>query len=348
MNRGSDDPPALRFLRWLLRSFHLGRWYGVEVRMYWAALLLPLLFLRWTMAAHVPFGLALALVAVQFTGLFTVIWTHEMGHVAMGWRHRIRSDLITLGPLGGLAHLNAPAPSPGAELRIALAGPCVHLLWFAVLWPLGLVVPAGAGFGGLPGWSVKFLWQLNLALLAFNLLPIFPLDGGRALRALLAMRWHPNRATLWVTTLGVAGGGLLVLLAMAPPFHLDLAAGVQGAIGLLIGLSCISGSLAERRAARHVPIYGHGAGRCEPWATDPDAWRRGASSPEPEARPGWFARWRAARSARRAAARAAAAKAFDEQVDAVLARVHEVGMAGLTAREKDVLKRAAARRRSAG
>ena len=54
----------------------------------------------------------------------------------------------------------------------------------------------------------------NWLLLLFNLLPFFPLDGGRAARALLSLRWHPNRATMWVTTAGMIGGGLLMLLAL--------------------------------------------------------------------------------------------------------------------------------------
>lgn len=335
-----DNSPAVRLLRFLLRSFRIGVVFGVEVRMYWAALALPLLFSGWVASGDLLTTALLA--AIQFVALFAVIWTHEMGHIAMGWRHRIRTDLITLGPLGGVAHLNAPAPSATAELQIALAGPAVHLAWLAVVWPLSLATPDGGGWFFDPLWhAVWYLKVTNLGLLLFNLLPIFPLDGGRALRALLAMRWHPNRATMWVTIGGFVGGGLLILYALQ-------GGGIHSTIGLLIGASCISACLHERRVARHLPIYG-GFAAPHPWQVDPDAWKRVASGVLREPRPpGFFARWRQQRLAAAAKRRAAEQAELDREVDTILARVHEVGMTGLSEREKAVLKRASERRRGVG
>ena len=100
--------------------------------------------------------------------------------------------------------------------------------------------------------------------------------------------------------------------------------------------------------ARHALVYQQSVRR-EPWEQDPDAWKRGAASAAvDEPRPGWLARRRQARAEQKAAAQERRDRELDHQVDAVLERVSEVGMSGLTADEKAVLKRASERRRGAG
>lgn len=343
--RDYDNSPLMRFLRFVTRSFAIGDFFGVHVRMYWAAaILMPLVFLRW-----VPRGTtmeAITCTAICFTGLFAIIWVHEMGHIAAGWRLGIRSDRITLSPFGGVAHMNAQAASPRGELLVSLAGPATHLLWLVVFWPLQLLLPERVFV--IDGWwtcpvefTVWFFVTTNVSLLLFNLLPFFPLDGGRCLRALLAMRVHPNRATMWATSVGIGGGVLLVVLALGRP---DL----QSSIGLVIGLSCVSHCIQERRMARHVLVYEQA--QRDPWAMDPDAWKRGAG-PLADARqrqPGWFTRWRSERAERRAEIRADKERELDREVDAALERVHQVGMSGLNDREKAVLQRASRRRRGVG
>ncbi|HEX5054414.1 MAG TPA: hypothetical protein VFZ65_21730, partial [Planctomycetota bacterium] len=107
------DSPLMQLLRVLSRSFGIGTFFGVHLRMYWAAaILMPLLFLRWIGPASGTTLEALLLTTVCTLLLFVVIWTHEMGHIACGWRFGIRTDLITLSPLGGVAHMNAPARTP--------------------------------------------------------------------------------------------------------------------------------------------------------------------------------------------------------------------------------------------
>jgi Zn-dependent protease len=342
-----DNSPLGRVWQVVTRTFAIGTFFGVHVRVYWAALVLPLLFLRWTAPATASGAEAFVLAMLAFVALFVVIWSHEMGHIAAGWRCHIRTDLITLGPLGGVAHLGAPARTPRDELFITLAGPATHLVWLAVFWPLELLLPAQVL--EIDGWyqcpikfTVWFLRTTNLTLLLFNLLPIFPLDGGRVLRALLSLRVHANQATLWVGTLGIVGGTCLVLYGLWAP---DL----QGAIPVLIGVTCILASIQERRIARHVLIYRPQA-QSFAWETDPDAWKRGGGGVAGRElhRPGWFARWRTARVQKKAQARADADAALEREVDTILDRVHRVGMTGLSDREKAVLKRASSRRRGAG
>ena len=343
-----DPSPAHRLLRLLMRSFRIGVFFGVEVRMYWtAAILMPLLFWSWFAPVAETWGEELTLATIATVLLFVIIWSHEMGHIACGWRYRIRTDLITLSPLGGVAHMNAPATTPHAELGIALAGPAVHLVWLAVFWPLKLWLPYG--LCGIEGWwdpihfTVWFLVTTNVGLLLFNLLPIFPLDGGRSLRALLSMRWHPNRATMWATTIGFVGGGLLILSGLFRRSY-------ESFIPICIGISCISACVNERRVARHALIYDESLRR-ELWEGDPDAWKRASASISHDLtrrRPGFFVRWRMQRAARRAAAAREADAALNREVDEILERVHKVGMTGLSNREKAVLKQAANRRRGAG
>lgn len=341
--RDYDPSPLHQLIRLVTRTFAIGTFFGVHVRMYWAgAILLPLLAWQW-MPGSGLFALGMALWTSAL--LFFVIWTHEMCHIVAGWRLRIRTDLITLSPLGGLAHMNAPATTPRGELLVSLSGPAVHLAWLCVFWPLQWLLPDHAMVTDAWPWralllSVWYLVLVNQVMLVFNLIPFFPLDGGRCLRALLAMRVHPNRATLWATNVGIAGGALLVVLALTQRE-------LSSTILLLIGLSCIAASLQERRMAQHALVYGHTIR--DPWEADPDAWKYGGDPQQRRSRrPGWLARWRAQRAERKAADRDAERQQLDREVDRILERVHEVGMSGLSDREKAVLKRASQRRRGAG
>jgi len=335
---GYDPTPLHRLWRILTASFSLGTWFSVHVRMYWAAVVfMPLIFLSRLPTASAT-G-AIGLMVICFVGLFAIIWTHEMGHIACAWRFRIRTDKITLGPLGGLAHLNASASTPREELLIALAGPAVHLVWLLVLWPIEWLLPEGTFYLDFAVW---YLIVTNQALLLFNLLPIFPLDGGRALRALLSMKFHPNRATLWVANMGIAGGILVILLSL-------MRADLWSSIGFLIGLSCIMSSIQEKRVARHTLIYQRT--QREPWETDPDAWKNGGSSYDEddkvERKPGWLARRRALKAEALAESKRKEERDLEAKVDEILARVSEVGINGLSDEEKAILEQASRKRRGA-
>ena len=334
-----ESSPLHRLWRALTADFSLGTWFSVHVRMYWAALILmPLVFLRRVPATGLE---ALAEALLCFVGLFVIIWTHEMGHITAARRYHIRTDKITLGPLGGLAHLNAPASHPQQELWIALAGPAVHLAWLLPLWCIEWLMPETAYYETWYGFLVWYLVVTNQVLLVFNLLPIFPLDGGRALRALLAMRVHANRATLWAANIGIGGGAIIMLLSMTR-------ANVESSIGFVIGLTCIFACINEKRLARHALIYQ--SHRADPWATDPDAWKRGIKPDHgsiTSRQPGWLQQRRQARAARIAAAKRQADAQLSAQVDQILERVSQVGITGLTQAEKDVLQRASKQRRGA-
>ena len=151
---------------------------------------------------------------------------HEYGHALTARRFGIGTRSITLLPIGGLALLESMPKDPRQEIVVALAGPAVNLAIAAILY---LVLQAGARPGALFALdagrrAAAQLFAANLLLAAFNLLPAFPMDGGRVLRALLAMRMERVRATriaarvgqalaVGLALLGLIGNPMLILIA---------------------------------------------------------------------------------------------------------------------------------------
>ena len=177
-------------------SWKLGRVAGIDLFLHPSALLV--LFLGSAMyggdvVAAVPFVVA----------LFGSIVLHELGHALMARRYGIGTRDITLYLIGGVARLERMPRSAGPELLIALAGPAVNVAIAAVLGAT-LLVGLAVDPGGSPGLA-DFLLQvvsLNVGLLLFNLLPVFPMDGGRVLRALLSGWLGRVRATEVAAGLG--------------------------------------------------------------------------------------------------------------------------------------------------
>ncbi len=143
--------------------------------------------------------------------LFGLVLLHEIGHLLMARLLQIPVTSILIWPLGGFTAVRLPPRRFGAEFAIALAGPVVNLL--IALGALGAAGIPQAAWGKPWGfWST--LWLLNLLLGAFNLLPVFPMDGGRILRSMLAMGLGEDRGTWLTLRMGQAGamgiGGLAV------------------------------------------------------------------------------------------------------------------------------------------
>ncbi len=219
-------------------SFRIGRIAGTDVKIHVTFLLLLAFF------AFRDFGDgggAAALAGmVWLLSLFACVLLHEFGHIAAARRYGILTPDVILLPIGGVARLSRIPEEPRQELVIALAGPAVTLAIAIVLYGIlrltGTPMPFTAASLQNPG-LLPSLVVANVFLLLFNLLPAFPMDGGRVLRALLAMRMPYVRATRTAARVGqliaLAGGiyGLLghdtwLLLIAAFVF---LAAGAEAA-----------------------------------------------------------------------------------------------------------------------
>ena len=342
----------------LSKSFRLGRVAGIEVRVFWTAVLVlavaAIELSRWPGVGLLE---AVAVGLLLQGGLYVVVLVHELGHALVGRRLGMSFPTITLSALGGLAHGMTPPPGPRAEALVSLAGPATHAFWVGLALALGPVVPPlRVGAHALPLDVADWLLTANLWMLGFNLLPFFPMDGGRVLRAVLAMRMHPNRATTIAARVGAFGAIAILATAMS-------VRGFGGTLLLFIGLSNLLACLRELAVVQFSEgPYGAPA---DPWATDPDAWKSGGpGGGDAPSRSGWFARWRRRRRARllpRDDARPAAKTTVvleappapragrDEhdaaELDRLLEKVSEVGLAGLSDDERERLRRISEARR---
>lgn len=190
-------------------SWKIGRVAGIELRVHATFLIL----LVWLAIVYYREAGTLAGAAggIVFTlALFASVVLHEFGHALTARRFGVPTRDITLLPIGGVARLQYIPEQPKQELAVALAGPAVTLTIAALIWivlrALGLsTAPPSAAvpLGTRGSFFVQLMW-VNVSLLVFNLLPAFPMDGGRVLRALLALRMPHLRATAVAARLGKA------------------------------------------------------------------------------------------------------------------------------------------------
>ncbi len=178
-------------------SFRIGRLFGIQVRLHLT--FLPWIAF-WAYSAWKEAGDPTAAVhaAAALLALFACVLLHEFGHILMARRFGIRTHDVTLLPIGGVARMESTGNTPRQELLIALAGPAVNVVIAAFTALLLWRFPAPAGgldLDGLQGDLPTFLLAANIYLLLFNLLPAFPMDGGRVLRAVLSWRGDRARAT---------------------------------------------------------------------------------------------------------------------------------------------------------
>ncbi len=178
-------------------SWQLGRFFGIPTRIHFSFVLVLLYvgITTWQAAQSslaVLFGLGFAL------AVFFCVLLHEFGHALVAKRFGIRTRRITLWPIGGVAELERSPDDPRAEMWIAAAGPLVNFAIAAGLAPMVILF----GTGGLLGYVLAGLLAANLMLGLFNLIPAFPMDGGRVFRAMLERKRGRVRATEIAAKLG--------------------------------------------------------------------------------------------------------------------------------------------------
>ncbi|RBP35507.1 Zn-dependent protease [Roseimicrobium gellanilyticum] len=184
--------------RW---SLHVGTFGGTEVRLH-ATFLLLLGLLGWiTLANHGP---AAALDTVAFViAIFFCVLLHEFGHVIAARRFGIQTTDVTLLPIGGLARLERMPRKPTQELVVALAGPAVNVAIFLAIWPFLRFVPSPTvDYDMMRAPFFERLAYWNLIMVVFNMIPAFPMDGGRVLRAALAHFMEYANATRIAASIG--------------------------------------------------------------------------------------------------------------------------------------------------
>jgi Zn-dependent protease len=216
---------------------------GIDIHIHWTFSLLII----WTIYNNMRAGLD----AMQVTwsvifvlSLFVCVTLHELGHALAARRYRIKTKDITLYPIGGVARLEKMPEKPKQELAVAFAGPAVNFIIALLLLPLML----SSDFNAEESSSaliigahnfLPMLGMLNITLAVFNLIPAFPMDGGRVLRALLAMKMGRLKATQIAAGIGkLLAFGFIVMGFYSNPFL------------IFIGLFVIFGANAEEQMVK--------------------------------------------------------------------------------------------------
>ena len=330
-------------------SFRVGRLFDIDIRVHIAfvACAVILVWMQMPKEGDNPsFSIGAALVTAlgTYAIMFFIVLVHEFGHCFGARKSGGDADQILLWPLGGLAY-TSPAPSPRSHMITVVAGPMVNVI-LCVLLGLLLMLWLGS-FGAVPWnpfsvlpadqalwptltttriWVLRF-FSISYIILLFNLLPIFPFDGGRILQVALWPRLGYVRSMEIATGVGIFGAIGLGLFGL-----------FTGQSWLLLMLAVFGGFTCwqtRQQLAWGDPMAGLGGSEFAASLRD-----------EPERPPGYFER----RNAQRAEQKAIRAQIEEDQrqaaVDAVLRKVSQAGIGSLTPQERRVLEAETRRRQS--
>ncbi len=236
-------------MRW---SYSIGRVAGTDIKVHVTFILL-LAWLAFT-EYSVRGGAAALEITLFVLALFGCVTLHEFGHILMARRFGVRTPDVLLLPIGGVARLERIPEEPRQELLIAIAGPVVTLLIAAALYAALRVAGSPDPLATLSLESGPFaakLMAVNIWLLGFNLIPAFPMDGGRVLRALLATRVGLVRATRAAAVVGqvlAVGMGLVGLSSHGSPMLILIA------FFVFIGAATEASAVETRLAAQGLDV----------------------------------------------------------------------------------------------
>lgn len=321
-------------LTWILYgSVPLFTVFGIRVRM--SASLIFVIGYE-LLVSELPHGLGVTNALTFGLALFGIVLLHEFGHCFAARKMGGEASDVLLGPLGGLAFVDAPN-RPLPQLVTAVGGPAVNVIICAVTYAAMRLIVAfipHANFTLNPlivgGFYFYLAWifDISLALLIFNLLPIFPLDGGRILQTLLWFKLRFYRASIITSVVGMIGSVLMFMYGIA--FWRSW----YGLILVFIAISCFWTCFQLRAQLK-------AAG---PWEYEDEGIDYSASLWQPD-EPKRKARKISRRVARRLRRQAEQEENEQAQIDAILAKVSAQGMHSLTWSERRALRKATERQR---
>ena len=229
-------------------SFKLAEVAGIGIFVHWTFLIL----IAWILLTYIwsGEGLAVALVGVGFIlALFACVVLHELGHALTARRFGVNTRDITLLPIGGVARLERIPELPMQEFLVAVAGPAVNvviaMVLFVLLFFMGMLGQVTQLEVSGRSFLTNLMW-VNVVLVVFNMIPAFPMDGGRVLRAMLSTRMSRVRATHIAASVGQ---GIAILFAIAGLF-------VPGMFMLLfIALFVYLGAQGEAQAVEAREVF---------------------------------------------------------------------------------------------
>ncbi|MCH8967654.1 MAG: site-2 protease family protein [Planctomycetes bacterium] len=315
-------------------SLTLGRVFGIRVRMH-------LLFILWIVFRFLSDALSedgsIGVWAVITVFLFGTVLLHEFGHCFGARAVGGDADDILLWPLGGLATVDAPM-NPRAQFITTAAGPMVNVVFcvlaatlFALtgnaerlsLNPFHLMMVSSGSVTqwGFADWLVVF-WSINYLLLLFNLLPTFPMDGGRLLQAIIWKYRDYRTATLVATLVGMVGAIIFGLIGLATEQFLLLGIAFFGYFTCWQQRQMVKAGAFETDNE-----FGYD------FSKGFDAFQEGKQN-----KPSWLARRRTAKLARKAEQDRQRQAEREKHIDDILDKVHREGMQSLTPSEKRILQ----------
>ncbi len=238
-------------------NLSLGSVFGIKIKVHWTFIFL-IIWIIFSELKHggnkdsILFNIALVL------AVFVCVILHELGHALTAKHFEIETKKITLLPIGGMASLERIPESPKQELLVTLAGPLVNILIALLLY---FIIPVKElmhlnfteTFESLSSFTLQnflfYLYIVNIALVVFNLIPAFPMDGGRILRALLAIKMNRVKATQIASNIGQFIAVLFLLIGL-----------LYNPILIFIALVIFLGAYGENKIVQHMAILkGHTA-----------------------------------------------------------------------------------------
>ncbi len=236
-------------------NLNLGNISGIKIKVHWTFFFL----IAWIVFVELKRGGTTKSILFNMgfvLAVFLCVVLHELGHALTAKRFGINTKKITLLPIGGMASLDSLPESPKQELLVVIAGPLVNgiialLLYFIVPVQEYMYLNFTETFEALMGFTLQnflfYLFVVNIALVVFNMIPAFPMDGGRILRALLAMKMNRVKATQIASSIGqfIAAAFLLIGLLYNP-------------ILIFIALFIFLGAYGENKMVQHLALLkGH-------------------------------------------------------------------------------------------